>query len=50
MRKLWIYTLGVILFGFFSEWLQAVLGTAWFLMLAVTYAVVIRVIAERVGK
>jgi hypothetical protein len=50
MRKLWIYTVGVVPLGFFSERLQAALGTPTFLVCVLAYLLLLRLLAERVGK
>jgi hypothetical protein len=50
MRKLWVYTAGVLPLGFFSERLQATLGTPIFLVCAVGYLLLLRLLAERFGK
>lgn len=50
MRKLWIYTAGVLPLGFFSERLQAALGTPLFLGAALAYVLLLRLLAERFGK
>jgi hypothetical protein len=50
MRKLWIYTAGVIPLGFFSEQLQAMLGSPLFLGATLAYVLLLRLLAEKFGR
>jgi hypothetical protein len=50
MTKIWIYTLCVMVFGFFSYSIQDRLGDLAFLSCGVVYALFARLVAERYGK
>ena len=50
MRKINIYIIGVAVLGLTWEWLQAKIGGALALATALGYLLLVRFVAERLGK
>jgi hypothetical protein len=50
MKKIWIYMIGVIPLALTTERLQSVIGGPALLIGAVSYLLVVRLVAERYGK
>ncbi len=50
MKKIWIYMAGVAPFAFFYEQLKALTSGPLFLVAAIAYLLLLRVIAEKFGK
>lgn len=50
MKKFWIYTIGVALLGLFYFQFKAAFGGPVFLAGSILYLLVVRMLAERLGK
>jgi len=50
MRKVWIYTIFLMVFGLFFERLEKTLGTPAFAAIVVIYALIARIVSERFGR
>lgn len=50
MKKIWVYIAGVVPFAFFYEPLKALVSGPLFLAGAITYLLLLRMLAEKVGK
>lgn len=50
MRRIYIYALGVMILGLSHEWLRGTFSGAISFVIAVSYLLLIRLIAEKWGK
>ncbi|MGB3071700.1 MAG: hypothetical protein WBC18_24355 [Ottowia sp.] len=50
MKKRWIYLAGVIVFGLAYAWLKANMRESVFFVAAIGYLLLLRLIAEKLGK
>lgn len=50
MKKIWIYMAGVAPFAFFYEWLKGLMPGPVFLVGAIVYLLILRLLAEKYGK
>lgn len=50
MRKTWIYLAGVVVFGLTYTWLKTIMSEPVFFIGAISYLLLLRFVAERIGK